>query len=494
MFKKILIANRGEIAVRIIRACRDLGLQTVALYTALDQSSMHVRLADECWPLTSALGYGDADEVLRLAKQCGADAIHPGYGFLAEQASFAEACIAAGIQLVSPPADVLAALRNKVYALQVAQEAGFKVPPHSAQLFSADAQDDMLAFADAVGYPIIIKSCCGGRGRGARLIYAEAELASKAAQAQREARQVYGDDRLYLEHAILPAHYVTVQILADTQGNVIHLGEREGSVLFNSQKVLEESPAPCLSQQQRVALWEQAIKLARLFNYQGAGGVEFLVDGAGNAYFTEIKARLHVEHSVSEMVSGVDIVREQVRIAAGEPLCKMQDEIELQGWAMQCRINAEDPWRHYLPSPGTLQNFRLPGGPYVRVDTYGNRGSHVPVDYDSLLANLTVWADTRPECLMRLHRALEDFKIKGVQTNLPLYLQIVKNPAFLAGQYDTNLMSSIHLTDQIESDQVRQDLAVAAAVAFALRNQNGAQVLPERVLSGWHRSSRRLPS
>ena len=491
MFKKIVIANRGEIAVRIVRACRDLGIATVALYTDLDQGSLHVRLADECWPLSTPLGYNDAAAVLQVAQQSGADAIHPGYGFLAERADFAEACAAASITLIGPPAAVLSTLQNKVLTLQTAQKAGFSVPPYAPECV-AEGTTTVAELAKDLGYPIIIKSCRGGRGRGQRIVYTADELATKLAQAQSEARQVYGNDELYLEHAIMPVHYISVQILADAQGHILHLGEREGSLLFNNQKVIEESPAPCLNQSERAALWQKALDLARLFKYQGAGGVEFLVDSQGRSYFMEIKARIQVEHAVSEMVSGVDIVREQIRIAAGEALCQSQADIQLRGWAIECRINAEDPWHRYLPSPGQLHRFRLPAGPAVRVDTYGDKGSHIPVLYDSLLANLAVWAETRGECTVRLRRALEDFKIGGIQTNLPLHLQVVQNEAFLAGEYDTSSMRQISLTETNAADPLRRDLAVAAAVAFTLRNQTGTAVLPERVLSGWHRSSRHL--
>jgi acetyl/propionyl-CoA carboxylase alpha subunit len=493
MFKKILIANRGEIAVRVIRACRDMGIATVALYSSTERDSLHVRLADECVPILSEKRYGDMKEVLEIALRTGADAVYPGYGFLAEESEFIERCDRAGIIFIGPPVEVVKQCKTKLKMMQRVESMGFRTPAHSSDSATADEVDKLQAMADEVGYPLVIKSCRGGRGRGSRVVDRPEVLGELAQAAAREAERIYGDDRLYLERAMSPSHYVVVQILGDSQGNIIHLGEREGSVLLHNQKMIEESPAPCLDDEQRTRLWETAVEISRQLNYQSAGSLEFLVDEAGEFYFTEMKARIQIEHAVSGMVSGVNIIEEQIRIAAGEPLSQIQDEVDLRGWAIHCRINAEDPWRNFMPSPGKLVNFRLPGGPGVRVDTYGYVGCNIPQRYDPLLANLTVWAEDRPAAVRRLRRALQDFKIVGVQTNLPMHQQIVAEPSFVHGKYDTNFMRRMKFGEPDLAEALRRDLAIAAAVAFAARAQLSTPVLPERVTSGWHRSSRRLP-
>jgi len=493
MFKKILIANRGEIAVRVIRTCREMGIATVALYTLADRDSLHVRLADEAMLLHSPLRYGDPDEVLAIAVQVGADAIHPGYGFLAEEADFAERCVRAGITFIGPKPATIRVLRNKMEAMETVKRAGNCVPLY-AELPEGDADDVYLRQrAEEVGFPLVVKSARGGRGRGARVVIQPDQLLESVQAARNEARRIYGDDRLYLERVITPSHYLVVQILADAQGNMVHLGEREGSLLRHNQKLIEESPSPSLDDSQRTALWKMALDIARLFNYQNTGAVEFLVDGAGNFHFTEMKARIQIEHAVSEMVSGVDIVREQIRIAAGEPLGRQQEDIRLSGWAMECRINAEDPWNDYLPSPGLIKRFRLPQGPDVRVDTYAYVGCEIPLRYDPLLANLIVAGDTRDRCVQRLRRALQEFRVVGVRTNLPLHMQIVNDEAFVAGKYDTRFMHNFSFDVACYDAQVCRDLVAMAAVAYVLRRRIGKPVVPETMKTGWHRSSRRLP-
>lgn len=493
MFKKILIANRGEIAVRIIRTCRDLGIATVALYSATDRDSLHVRLAEECVPITSDLRYGDKNEVLELARQTGADAIHPGYGFLAEEADFAQMCADAGITFIGPSADVIAHVRSKIDTLEVVTHAGFSTPPHSEAAFGVDDWPLMQAAAQDLGFPLVVKSCRGGRGRGERVVNSPDELADKLDHARREAKMIYGDDSMFLEKVIAPSHHIAVQILADHHGSIIHLGEREGSLTRHNQKLLEEAPAPCLLPEQRERIRQAAVEIVRLLNYEGLGSVEFLVDKNSNFYFTEIKARITIEHPVTEMLTGIDLVAAQIRIAAGEPLGIAQEDVRLQGYAMQCRINAEDPWRNYLPSPGTLEAFRLPGGMHVRVDTYGYVGCQIPVRYDSLLAKVAVWGETRLQCIQRLRRALEDFKIVGVQTNLPVHVHILNDPEFIAGKYDTGFMWRHKMGIASADEIMRRDLAVAAAVAFVMRDDVSRPVTPAHLQSGWHRSSRTIP-
>jgi len=493
MFKKILVANRGEIAVRIVRACRDMGIETVALYSRNDRESLHVRLADECKPVFSERRYADMDEVLAIAKETGADAIHPGYGFLAEQPAFARACVENGIAFIGPPPEVIEQLQNKIKSMETVSRAGYMVPPHSETTIGENDSAMLHATAEEMGFPLVLKGSRGGRGRGSRVVFSREELDDVALIARREAFMIYGSTDLYLEKVIVPSHYVAVQLLGDKDGNLIHLGEREGSLLLHNQKLVEESPAPCLTQGQRERLWDAALEIARLFHYQNAGTVEFLVDSEGRFYFTEIKSRIQIEHPVSEMVSGVDIMREQIRIAAGESLPCEQDEVTLRGVSMQVRINAEDPWNNYLPSPGRLETFRLPGGPSVRVDTYGYTGCRVHVRFDPLLANVVAWGEDREECITRLRRAIQDFKIVGVQTNLPLHLWILSESAFVSGRYDTTFMSREAFDRSVHDPAMHRDLAVVAAVAFLLRNQVREVTTPERTKSGWHRSSRRLP-
>ena len=493
MFKKILIANRGEIAVRIIRACRDMGIETVAIFSQSERDSLHVRLADECAQVHSEERYGDRDEVLAIAQRTGADAIHPGYGFLAEDAEFARLCADAGIVFIGPGPDVITALKNKIYSMETVREAGYGVPVHSETAAAGDDINLLKSMAADLGYPLVLKACSGGRGRGSRVIGKPERLERTVTVARNEARRIYGDDRLYLEKVIAPSHYVAVQILADEQGNVVHLGEREGSILWHNQKLIEESPAPCLTPGQRERLCNAAVEIARLFNYCNAGTVEFLVDGEGRFYFTEMKARIQIEHPVSEAVSGVDIVQEQIQIAAGRPLRFAQEDIDLRGSAVMARINAEDPWNNFLPSPGELTRFRLPAGPGVRVESYGYAGCHIPVRYDPLLANVIAHGEDRAATITRLRRALEDFKIVGVMTTLPMHLQILSDPVFVSGEYDTNYMHRTGPVTAVADDEMRRRLAAAMAVAYLLRNQGNDPVIPARLQGGWHRSSRRLP-
>lgn len=492
MFTKILIANRGEIAVRIIRTCREMGLQTVVLYDPADRGSLHVRLADEALVLPTPAGFRDGEALAQVALAKGANAIHPGYGFLAEEADFIRACTAAGLAFIGPPAEVVAALRNKPAALQRAAEAGFPTRPHSPRSFGPEESAALRAEADRLGYPLVIKSCRGGRGRGERLARSADELEPAALRARAEAQTVYADQQLYLERAVLPGHQIGVQILSDTRGGLIHLGEREGSLIWGNQKVLEESPAPCLTPDQRERLWRMAIDLARLFAYQNAGTVEFLMDEEGKFYFTEIKARLQMEHPLTEMVTRLDLVREQIRLAAGERLELDQAAVRLSGWAMQCRVSAEDPWQSFLPTPGVLQRLRLPAGVEVRVDTYAYSGCRLPAIYDPLIAKLIVWGPDRGLCAQRLARALEDLSLVGIPSNLPALQRLVGDPRYQRGQYDTETLQQPPAPPEIGDERYLRDLAVISAVLHERRHQILQPSLPERVISGWHRGARRL--
>ncbi len=491
MFNKVLIANRGEIAVRIVRACRDMGIGAVALYDSSDRASLHVRLADQCVQLRSALGYMDQQEILRIAREVGAEAIHPGYGFLAEAPEFIDACEQAGIAFVGPPSATVAMLKDKLATLDRAAAVGFRVPRHSPVAFDDGDLGRIHAEADRVGYPLVVKSYLGGRGRGTRLVRSPEHLDEAVRRAQAESQAVFGDRQLYLEHAVLPSRYVEVSLLCDARGGMVHLGEHDASIQRNNHKIVEESPAPYLDAGQRTQLWQSALTLARLFGCRSACTVEFLMDADGQFSFTEIKPRIQVEHPLSELVTGIDVVREQIRIAAGDTLGIKQSDTHPRGWAMQCRINAEDPWNHSLPSPGRLRLFRLPGGPGVRVDTYAYGGCDVPVRYDPLLAKLVVWDEDRASCLRRARRALEDFVVSGVQTNQPLIQRILEDPDFVEGAYTTEFCRRPLLAPRASERDLR-DLAVAAALAYASRNLAFHPTTSERVTSGWHRESRRL--
>jgi acetyl/propionyl-CoA carboxylase alpha subunit len=491
MFRKLLVANRGEIAVRVIRACRDLGIWTVALYDESDRGSLHVRLADESLMLEPSTSYLDGNQIIELAHRTGAEAVHPGYGFLAEDAAFVRACEEAGIVFVGPPSEVVQAARDKIPAQERARSAGFCTPLHSSISFGPEDQDLIELEAADLGFPLVVKSCSGGRGRAARLVRTADVLPAAVRDARTEAQIVFGDQRLFLEKAILPGNYVEVQVIGDGQGSLIHLGEREGSIQRHNQKLITESPAPSLTPEQRARLHQMALDIARLFQYRNVGTIEFLMDDQGEFYFTEIKARIQVDHPVTELISRVDLVKEQIRIAAGRPLTLRQETVRLEGWAMQGRINAEDPWNHFLPSPGRLRRFRLPGGHGVRVDTYGYSGCDVPVRFDPILAKVVVWGEERAECVRRMRRALQDFAISGVNTNLPYLQAILEDPDFIAGEYTTEFLRRPLLGRPTSHADLR-DLAVAAAIAYLTRHGTGQPVVPQRLQQGWHRSNRQL--
>jgi acetyl-CoA carboxylase biotin carboxylase subunit len=500
MFKKLLIANRGEIAVRIAHACRDLGITAVVLYEAPDRNSLHVRLADECLPLRSPLGFMDQDEILRLACSCGADALHPGYGFLAEEAGLIDACAAAGIAFVGPPAAAVRALRDKPGALLRARAAGFATPDCSQACFGPDDGAALAAEAERIGYPLLVKSCRGGRGRGECLVRRPERLAAAARRALTEALAVYGDERVFLERALLPAHLIRVQTLGDAHGRLIHLGERDGSLQYGNQNIIDETPSPALAPEQRTRLWQDALAIACLFGCQSACTVEFVVDEHGRAYFSEIKARIQMEHPITELAAQIDLVREQIRCAAGEPLELCQEDVALHGHALQCRIYAEDPWNGDLPSPGHITHVRLPSGPHVRVDTYVADGVDVPARYDTLVAKIIVWGADRDETLRRMRRALDELRLDGIPTNLPHLQRALEHPDVLAGAYDTGFFQPRHAATAPPDRPAPylRDMAIAAAIAYAQRFQivyqpNRAQRLA-RPDGGWHNAGRQLPS
>jgi acetyl-CoA carboxylase, biotin carboxylase subunit len=492
MFKKILIANRGEIAVRISRTCRDMGIATVALYEAADRGSLHVRLADECVLLESAQGYLDTTAILQIAVATGAEAVHPGYGFLAESLEFIVACQQAGIVFIGPPLEVMLAQRSKIAVLNRVKAAGLPTVQYSAGAFEASAVEVIRAEADRLGYPVVIKSTRGGRGRGAFTAQSAGQIERALRRAQTEAQIIYGSSDFYVEKQITPAHMIGVQVLADHLGQVVHLGEREGSLTRGNQKMMEEAPAPCLTPAQRLHLWQAAVEIARLIGFRGVGTIEFMGDLDGHFFFTEIKPRIQVEHTVTEMISSVDLVHEQIRLAAGEALSVTQAEVHLRGHAISCRITAQDPWRHYMPSPGALRRVRLPTGHGVRVDTYAYSGCEVPAQYDPIVAKVIAWGQDRSESVRRLQRALSEIALIGVATTLPIQQLIAHHPEFLQAEYHTESLRRDLPEDALPEEHAR-DLAIAAAIAYARRNVAGQPSVPDRLQSGWHRTSRRLP-
>lgn len=507
MFKKLLIANRGEIAVRVIRACRVMGIVTLALYEPHDRNSLHVRLADECVLLNSPQGFFDAAAILQIAKAHAVDALYPGYGFLAEREDFIRQCEGEGIAFIGPPARVVELTRHKAEMLKRVQEAGFSTPPF-VDVCSLTNVREMEVEAERLGYPLVVKSCRGGHGE--RLVWSAARLRRAVRRAQAESQAVYGERQVYLEKAILPAHQIGVQIIADREGRMIHLGERESSLMYGNQKVIEESPAPCLSPALRSQLWETALAIARLAGgeagrYENIGTVEFLVDLQGQFYFTEMKPCIQIEHPLSEALTRVDLAKEQIRIAAGESLRWQQKDIDLSGWAIQCRVNAEDPWQGFMPSAGKLTQVRLPGGPEVRVDTYLYSGCDIPAEYDPLIAKVIVWAENRSMAVERMRHALQEFQLTGVATNLPLVQRMLELPGFVQGNYSVfpstgSVDAAGAITTQADTDRaaaekshLRRDLAVIAAMIHDRRNQVFQPVAAPRLNSGWHRDCRRLP-
>jgi acetyl-CoA carboxylase biotin carboxylase subunit len=441
MFQRILVANRGEIALRIIRACRDLGIEVVAVYSEADRGAPYLSLADEAICIGSAASadsYLKIDRLISAAEIANVEAIHPGYGFLSENAHFAEVCRQCNIEFIGPPHEAMQLLGNKNEARKLAQKAGVPVVPGSEGLVSDEAE--ALRLARALGFPVLIKAAAGGGGRGMRVARNDISLQAGLKQAQQEAEKAFKDGSVYLEKYIEQPRHVEVQILGDRLGNLVHLWERDCSLQRRHQKLVEESPAPNLPASVREEICAAAIRLAKSAGYQNAGTCEFLVDKQHRFYFIEVNARIQVEHPVTELVTGVDLVREQIRIAAGEPLRFKQEDIVHRGVAIECRINAEDPAMGFRPSPGLIQRWLPPGGPGVRIDTHATAGYRVPPTYDSLVAKLLVYQPTRPEAIACMRRALAEFVIEGIKTTIPLHREIFTHSAFIEGQVDTTFI------------------------------------------------------
>ncbi len=442
MFDKVLVANRGEIALRVVRACRELGVGSVAVYSDADESALHVRHADEAvriGPPPAGKSYLDGEALVEAAKETGAEAVHPGYGFLAENASFAAACQEAGLVFIGPSAGAIEKMGNKSAARRLAREAEVPVVPGSDDASSAD---EAAETAEGIGYPIMVKAAAGGGGRGIRVAEDEEGLRKAVQVARREAEAAFGDGTLYLEKLLVAPRHVEVQIMGDHEGNVIHLYERECSMQRRRQKVLEEAPSPGISPEVREEMTEAAVRLAQEAGYANAGTVEFLVEG-DEFYFIEMNTRIQVEHPVTEMLTGVDLVKEQIRVASGEPLSLKQEDVPMVGHAMEFRINAEDPDQDFMPSPGEISSLEVPGGPGVRVDSAIYQGYQIPPFYDSMVGKLVVWALTRDEAISRARRALSEYRLEGIKTTIPLHLRLLEDDAFRSGEYNTDYLEEL---------------------------------------------------
>jgi acetyl-CoA carboxylase biotin carboxylase subunit len=441
MFNKVLVANRGEIALRVMRACKELDIPTVAIHSEADVDALHVKFADEAvcvGPAHGGLSYLDVKAIISACEVTGADALHPGYGFLAENADFAEMCDAHDIVFVGPSATMMRSLGDKARAREMMARAGVPVIPGSDGVVSDEKE--AAAIAKELGFPVMIKASAGGGGKGMRPAADEDELAANFRLARSEAESAFGNDDVYLEKIILEPRHIEFQILGDKHGNVVHLGERDCSIQRRHQKLIEESPSPGVSRELRREMGKAAVRGARETGYTSAGTVEFLLDPGGDFYFMEMNTRIQVEHPVTELVTGVDLVKEQIRIAAGEPVGPEQARLGLRGHAIECRINAEDPARNFAPCPGTVTEFYVPGGPGIRVDTHVYSGYVIPPHYDSMIAKLLAHGNTRDEAIARMKRALDEFVISGVATTIPFHVAMMNDPDFVAGTFDTGTL------------------------------------------------------
>jgi acetyl-CoA carboxylase biotin carboxylase subunit len=441
MFQRILVANRGEIALRVIRACKDLGIEVVAVFCEADRDAPYLALADDAiciGPAPAVESYLNIPRIISAAEITDVQAVHPGYGFLSENAHFAEVCQACKIEFIGPPPEAMQRLGNKNAARKLAQKAGVPVVPGSEGLVEND--DEALRLAGGIGYPVLIKAAAGGGGRGMRVANSELTLRSGLQAARQEAEAAFKDGSVYLEKYIEQPRHVEVQLLGDRHGNVIHLWERDCSLQRRHQKLVEESPAPNLPDAVRAQMCQAAVRLAKEAGYYSAGTCEFLVDKNHRFYFIEVNARIQVEHPVTELVTGIDLVREQIRVASGEPLRFQQSDVVLRGAALECRINAEDPAANFRPSPGLITRWQPPGGPGVRLDSHVCTGYRVPPNYDSLVAKLLVYQPSRSEALATMRRALAEFVVEGVRTTIPLHREIVNHPSFVAGQVETTFI------------------------------------------------------
>ena len=490
-FDKLLIANRGEIAVRILRACHELGIRTVAVYSDADRYAPHVRYAHEAYhigPSAARDSYLRIDKLLDVAERSGAEAIHPGYGFLAERAEFAQACFDAGLVFVGPDPHAIEVMGDKLRARATVIAAGVPVVPGTEPGLSE--AELMVAGAD-LGYPLLVKAAAGGGGKGMRPVHQEADLSGAIAAARREAKAAFGDDTVYLEKMITFGRHIEIQLLADMAGNTIYLGERECSLQRRHQKLIEESPSFVVDEDLRQRMGEVAVAAAKAVDYVNAGTIEFLLDPDKNFYFLEMNTRLQVEHPVTELVTGVDIVQEQLRIARGRRLRLTQEDVKMKGWAIECRINAEDPYSNFMPSTGTITASRLPMGPGVRVDTGVFPGYEITPYYDSMISKLICYGETRGEAVLRMRRALEEYRIMGVKTNIPFHQHMMDSHRFLTGQFDTKFVEDrFSMRDREALDE--REAAILATLVAHKQSQHASQIVApgERDTSNWKWYSR----
>jgi len=494
MFKKILIANRGEIAVRVIRACREMGIPTVAVYSEADRGALHVRMADEAYeigPAPSRESYLVAHKMIDVAKRAKADAVHPGYGFLAENAAFAGACRDAGITFIGPSPESIALMGSKVESRRAAALHGVEMVPGTLDPISSD--EEARKIASSVGYPIMLKASAGGGGKGLRLVRTEGEMESALRNTRSESLAAFGDAAIYIEKFVDRPRHVEIQVLADRYGHAIYIGERECTIQRRHQKVIEESPSPIMDPDLRSRMGEAALKVVQAAKYYNAGTVEFLVDQARRFYFLEMNTRLQVEHPVTEMVTGLDLVKHQILIAAGEKLTLQQDDIVMRGAAIECRVYAEDPWNNFFPSPGKITMLRTPSGPGIRDDGGVYAGWTVPIDYDPLLSKLVAWGATRDEAIRRMQRALREYHIEGIQTNISFFLAILNDPDFRKGSFDTGFIDRWLQSRKAESKPSNhdRDLAAIAAVIFHSEQSGSVAEVVTEEGSPWKLDGRR---
>jgi acetyl-CoA carboxylase biotin carboxylase subunit len=499
MFKKILIANRGEIAVRVIRACRELGITSVAVFSDVDRAALHVRKADEAYhlgPAAAAESYLNFTKVLGVAKLSRADAIHPGYGFLSENAKFSQACADAGIKFIGPTAAAMEMMGSKTRARQNMDKAGVPFVPGTSR--GVDSVEEAQQIAAKIGFPVMLKAAAGGGGKGMRLVHAPQELRSALESAQSEAQRAFGDNEVYIEKAIVNPRHIEVQVLADEHGNTVYLGERECSIQRRHQKVLEEAPSVIVDADMRCRMGEVAVRVAKAAGYTNAGTVEFLVDQQKNFYFLEMNTRLQVEHPVTELITGLDLVHLQIRIANGEKLPFTQEDVRIRGHAIECRIYAEDPDNNYFPSPGRISLLLAPSGPGIRRDSGMYEGWTVPIDYDPLLAKLIGYGTDREQAISRLVRALNEYFIGGIKTNVSLFRRILSDPDFHAAKVDTGYLDRLLKSPPPAANRADAEVAAIAAGIFSVLEpvaHSGAQASGNDATSnhhgdGWKRAAR----
>jgi len=450
LIKKILVANRGEIAVRIIRACKELGIETVAVYSEADRDSLHVELADEAYcigPAPSTESYLNIPNILSVATSTGVDAIHPGYGFLAENADFAEICKEVNIKFIGPSAEAIQKMGIKDIARKTMEEAGVPIVPGSDGVL--ENEEEAVRVAEEIGYPVIIKATAGGGGRGIRIARDEKELRSGFKVTQKEAEQAFGNPGVYLEKFIEDFRHVEIQVLADQHGNVVHLGERDCTIQRRLQKLVEETPSPAITPEIREKMGEASVKAAKAVNYEGAGTIEYIFNRENNEfYFMEMNTRIQVEHPVTEMVTGIDLIKEQIRIANNEPLSFTQEDVQFDGWSIEVRINAEDPFNGFMPQPGKVKSYLAPGGNGVRVDSAVYPGYTIPPFYDSMVAKLITYGKTREEAVSRMRRALDEFMIDGVKTTIPFHRRLMEHDVFVEGDFNTNFLTDYPIVEE----------------------------------------------